>query len=99
VILSIAGSFRLLIGELIVVEWLFSWPGLGNFLASTIIPGTLSTNLGATGLFLFPPAVAGVVTVITAFFFISDLIAHLLVRIYDPRTLAQEEADSPGGIG
>jgi ABC-type dipeptide/oligopeptide/nickel transport system permease component len=37
VILTIAKTFRILVGELVVVEWLFNWPGLGRMLASTLV--------------------------------------------------------------
>ena len=85
IILTIASSFRLLVGELIVVEWLFNWPGLGKLLASALVPGTLSSSLGSTLLFLNPPVVAAVVTIIAAMFLIADLIASVLVRVIDPR--------------
>lgn len=99
VILSIAGSFRLLVGELIVVEWLFSWPGLGYLLASTLVPNMLSVSLGANALFLDPPTVAGDITIIGALFIMVDLIAHILVRSVEPRLRAQEEVGSGGGLG
>ena len=93
VILTIAASFRLMIGELIVVEWLFNWPGLGKLLASTLVPGMLSSDLGATAHFLNPPLIAAVVTIIAAFFLIADLIASILVRIFDPRLRPQVGGD------
>jgi peptide/nickel transport system permease protein len=85
IILTIAGSVRLLVGELIVVEWLFNWPGLGNLLASALVPGTLSSALGSTPLFLNPPVVAAVVTIFAALFLLTDLVASVLVRVVDPR--------------
>jgi peptide/nickel transport system permease protein len=85
IILTIAGSFRLLVGELIVVEWLFNWPGLGKLLASALVPGTLSSSLGSTPLFLNPPVVAAVVTIFAAMFLLADLLASVLVRVVDPR--------------
>ena len=39
VILTIAGSVRLLMGELILVEWLFKWPGLGMLFALALFLG------------------------------------------------------------
>ncbi len=99
IILSIAGSFRLLFGELIVVEWLFNWPGLGNLLASTLVPNVLSTNLGATALFLDPPTVAADITMIGALFLITDLLSSILVRVFDPRLRVQDEATASGGLG
>jgi len=99
IILSIASSFRLSVGELIVVEWLFNWPGLGNLLASTLVPNVLSTNLGASALFLDPPTVAADVTMIGALFLFTELLTSILVRIFDPRLRVQDEVSSSGGLG
>jgi peptide/nickel transport system permease protein len=98
IILSIAGSFRLLVGELIVVEWLFNWPGLGKMLASTLVPGSLNTNLGANVLFLDPAVVAADITFIGLFFLIADLIASISVRVVDPRLRVQDEQEPAGGV-
>jgi peptide/nickel transport system permease protein len=84
IILSIASSVRLLVGELIVVEWLFGWPGLGRLLASTLIPGMTSSTVQAP-LFLDPRIVAAVLTVFAALFLLTDFIAAFLVRLSDPR--------------
>jgi peptide/nickel transport system permease protein len=91
IILTISGSFRLLVGELIVVEWLFNWPGLGNLLASTLVPGTLSTALGSTPLFLNPQVVAALVTIIAILFLSADLVASIAVRVIDPRLRPSQE--------
>jgi peptide/nickel transport system permease protein len=99
IILSIAGSYRWLVGELIIVEWLFNWQGLGNLLAATLVPNTLSTNLGASALFLDPPTVAGVITLIGLLFIVADLLASTLVRIVDPRMRQSEETETAGGYG
>ncbi len=96
IILSIAGSFRWLVGELILVEWLFNWPGLGNLLASTLVPNTLSTRLGASALFLDAPTIAGVITLIGLLFLIADLLASTFVRIVDPRL---RQPEGPGAAG
>ncbi|MEW6092956.1 MAG: ABC transporter permease [Chloroflexota bacterium] len=79
VILVIAGSWRLLVVELIVLERLFSWPGLGRLLSSTLIISQSSAN------FLFPPLLAGLLFVLAFFFMIADLIASVLARSVDPR--------------
>ena len=91
VILTITGSFRLLVGELVVVEWLFSWPGLGRLLAQTLVPPLLSSSQGAV-LFLDPEVVAIVLTMFAAMFLLADLIASVLVRIFDPRLRTSEDA-------
>jgi ABC-type dipeptide/oligopeptide/nickel transport system permease component len=99
IILSIAGSFRFLVGELIIVEWLFNWHGLGNLLASSLVPGALSTNLGANPLFLDPPTVAGDIAIIGMLFIIADVLTSILVRVVDPRLRIQDEPTSDGGLG
>lgn len=99
VILTIAKTFRILVGELVVVEWLFNWPGLGRLLASTLVPGVLSTNLGVSGLFLNPPTVAFDIVIIAALFLLTDLIATVIVRTIDPRLRAQDEYSQSGGLG
>jgi peptide/nickel transport system permease protein len=97
VILTIASTFRLMMGELVVVEWLYKWPGLGYLLASTLVPGELSTQLGATPLFLNPPLVAAIITVIAAMFLLADLAASVAVRMIDPRLRPHDEAAASGG--
>ena len=92
IILSIAGSFRTLVVELILVEWLFRWPGIGRLLGMTLIPPAtataFSTDIGAA--FLHPPIVATVVTIFAAIFLLTDLLASLLARALDPRLQATE---------
>ena len=99
VILTIAKTFRILVGELVVVEWLFNWPGLGKLLASTLVPGKLSTNLGASRLFLDPPIIAFDIVIIAALFLLVDIFASVVVRIVDPRLRHQDELNQPGGLG
>lgn len=94
VILTITGSFRLLVGELVVIEWLFAWPGLGRLLAQTLVPPLLSNSQG-TFLFLNPEVVATVLTLFGALFLFADLLASMLVRIFDPRLGFHE--DTKGG--
>lgn len=90
VVLLVAGSARLLMGELILVEWLFGWPGLGNLFAQALVPA--SSNRAAASLFFMnPPVVATVLTAFAAFFLIIDLGAAILVRLVDPRLQGSEE--------
>jgi ABC-type dipeptide/oligopeptide/nickel transport system permease subunit/outer membrane protein assembly factor BamB len=102
VILTIAGSFRLLIGELILVEWLFNWPGLGRLFAQSLIPS--GTNVGLLSPeFLHPPIVTTVVVVFAALFLLADLIASAATRLVDPRLSSGEEgvgsSDTTAGRG
>jgi peptide/nickel transport system permease protein len=86
VILIIASSVRLLVGELIVVEWLFSWPGLGSMLAHTLIPSGVATRSAIEhSLYLDPPVVASVLAVFAMLFLLTDLIASVLAKSFDPR--------------
>jgi peptide/nickel transport system permease protein len=90
VILTMAGSARLLAAELIVVEWLFGWPGIGRLLAWTLIPPRL-TNEVVAPVFLNPPLVATLFTVYAALFLSVDLAAVFLVQVFDPRLRPQAE--------
>jgi peptide/nickel transport system permease protein len=89
IILMLATVFRLLVGELVLVEWLFRWPGLGRLLAWTLVPPQLSSTTGSP-LFLNAPVMATTLTLIAALFLVTDIAAALLVRVYDPRTRSQE---------
>ncbi len=82
VILVIAGSWRMLVVELIILERLFNWPGLGMLFSNTLILTSLSVN------FLFPPLLAGLLPVLVFFFMSADLIASLAARLVDPRLSA-----------
>ena len=84
VILTVTGSFRILVGELVVVEWLFAWTGIGRMLAQTLVP-PLQTNSAETLLFLDPQTVSIVLTVFGGLFLLTDLLASLAVRTVDPR--------------
>ena len=90
ILMTVAASLRQMVSELVVVEWLFSWNGLGLLLASALVPGTLSSDIGATPLFLSPPVVAAIVTVIGLLFMVVDLIGSVAVRIIDPRLRPHE---------
>ncbi|MFN2198662.1 MAG: ABC transporter permease subunit [Anaerolineales bacterium] len=84
IILMLATVLRLLVGDLVLVEWLFRWPGLGRLLAWTLVPPQLSSSSGSP-LFLNAPVMATTLTLIAAFFLLTDLAAAILVRVYDPR--------------
>jgi peptide/nickel transport system permease protein len=93
VVLTVAGSVRLLMGDLILVEWLLQWPGLGLLFAASLVPAVTSRELGSE-LFLNPPVVATVLTVFAALFLLTDLAAAVLVRVVDPR--ARDTAEHSG---
>jgi peptide/nickel transport system permease protein len=95
IVLSVAGSFRLLASELILIEWLFQWPGLGRLLGWTLVPPLLSSSEGSP-LFLNPPVVAAVLVVFGALFLLTDSVAGILVKAVDPRLRAAEEVRHHG---
>ena len=79
-----ASATRLLVGEQIVVEWLFGWPGLGYLIAGALIPAEFAAA-SVESRFLDPPLVASLLTIFAALFVTVDLVAGLLARLADPR--------------
>lgn len=94
IIISVAGAFRVLVAELVLVEWLFAWPGIGRLLALTLVPPSLS-GLGGmmhtSAYFLYPPLVAALLVVFALLFLLADLLATSLSRAVDPRLRVTEE--------
>ncbi len=87
-ILALAASFRLIVGELVLVEWLFAWPGLGRLLAFTLLPPSSATAIGLSGerpVFLYPPLVAALLTTFGLLFLVVDTVAASAARSADPR--------------
>lgn len=89
VILTVAASFRLMVGELIVVEWLFAWPGLGRLLALALLPPTVASvggmMQGAQRFFLYPELVAAILTIFGFLFLLADTASTIAVHAVDPR--------------
>ncbi|MBN2004250.1 MAG: ABC transporter permease [Anaerolineae bacterium] len=95
VTLTIAGSLRTLVADLILVEWLFYWPGLGRFVALALIPSS-RTDMATSPYLLEPPFVTALLVMIALLFLLSDFLGATLVRVFDPRlsaALAEEVAD------
>ncbi len=84
VMLTITGSLRALVTDLILVEWLFFWPGIGHFLAYALIPAA-RTNMANSPYLLEPPLVAALLTTVTAVFLLADFVSAVTVRVVDPR--------------
>jgi peptide/nickel transport system permease protein len=84
VVSTIAASLRLTAGELIIVETLFYWPGLGRLIALALIPGNHSLA-GESALFLSPPVIATALVLFAALFLLTNTAAGLLIRALDPR--------------
>jgi peptide/nickel transport system permease protein len=81
---TIAGSLRALTAELIIVEKLFDWPGIGALLAATLIPSRISTA-AETPLFLHVPLLAATLACIAGLLVLADGLAVVTARIADPR--------------
>ena len=83
----IASSISLMIGELILVEWLFGWPGLGRQLALSIQPPQTVTIASGVlpSAYLHAPTVATVVTALGAVLIVSNTLAGILTYFSDPR--------------
>lgn len=88
VILTVAGSVRLAIGELVLVEWLFAWPGAGRLLAQTLLSPNLAAPGGFSGggaYFLNPALLAALSTILGLVFLAADTLAITLARGVDAR--------------
>jgi ABC-type dipeptide/oligopeptide/nickel transport system permease component len=100
IIVNIASSMRMLVAELILVEWIFSWPGIGQLLAQTLIPPA-TASVGGLGItthyFLFPPLVAILLTIFAFLFVIIDSLSSTLSQIIDPRLHDSVEQEATHG--
>lgn len=96
-ILFLAATFRLLVAELIVVEWLFGWPGLGRLLAGILLvpTGTEPQRRLFAEFYLHPQTLGLAFAVLAALFAIADLIATAAARRSDPRLRVDGGAAQP----
>ena len=85
ILLTIASSLRLMIAELIIIERLFNWPGLGRLIASALSISSQSQDV------LSPPLIAALLTVLVGLFLFIDLFATTLSRVIDPRLRVETE--------
>jgi peptide/nickel transport system permease protein len=98
--LAISSAFRLSIAELILVEYLFSWPGIGRMLARTLVP---PRTVGVGGLidmnvyFLHPPLMAALLPIFGLLFYLADSIATAMARNVDPRLEASSQQEAVYG--
>jgi peptide/nickel transport system permease protein len=94
IILAIAGSARFLIVEIVVVEWLFTWPGIGRIFARTLVPSTVIAVSGQTAnsqVYLNAPLIAALIMGMVGVFLLTDLVASVLGHDIDPRLRVAEE--------
>lgn len=85
ILLTIASSLRLMLAELIIIERLFNWPGLGRLIASALNVRAQSQDV------LSPPLIAALLTVLVGLFLFIDLFATSLSRMIDPRLRVEAE--------
>jgi ABC-type dipeptide/oligopeptide/nickel transport system permease component len=87
--LTISSSFRILVAELLLIEWLFNWPGIGGMLVRTLVPpnvvGSLSGFTNVSVYFLNPPLLSLLLVLFGLLFYLVDTLASLLARWVDPR--------------
>jgi peptide/nickel transport system permease protein len=91
-ILALAGSLRWMTAELILVEWIFAWPGLGRLLAYVLIPPQTAGpgSLGAAAvIFLHPALLACLIPLFSAIFLLSDAAASAAAQKVDARLVQQ----------
>lgn len=85
VLLTIAASLRMMIAEIIIIERLFNWPGMGRLISSTLSASSRSGDL------LAPPMIAAILTILVGTFLLIDFFATFLSRLVDPRLRADIE--------
>lgn len=95
IIVLVTGSLRLLLGELLLIELLFNWPGIGRLLALTLIPPSTSATNGGF-FFLNPPLFALLLTLFALLFLVIELASALLLWQADPRLRVREEGGARG---
>lgn len=101
ILVNISASYKLLIAELILVEWIFLWPGLGRLLALCLIPPSTASVSGmgdATGYFLNPALLAALLSTYAAMLYIIDTFFQGLIHWIDPRIQSQAQ-ESPANHG
>jgi len=90
---AVAYSARLMVAELIIIERLFNWPGLGKFIGIVLQP---ATGFGAATV-LTPATMAALLTVLVLTFLFIDLLTILIARMVDPRLRMDVHAEDKGG--
>jgi peptide/nickel transport system permease protein len=97
ILITIGEATRLMVGELVIVEAIFLWPGIGRIFLLTI---GLRLDARAQGQFFGDPELIAIVTVILgSWLLVADLFASILAYRLDPRLhQAAEEAEEPKGF-
>lgn len=83
IIVVVGQSMRLIVGGLLVVEMMFSWPGIGRFFVYAIVA---NENLrGQAQYFANPYLIAALSVIMGVLLLTADLIASLATQAADPR--------------
>jgi peptide/nickel transport system permease protein len=90
VVLTIAAALRIMIAELIIIERLFNWPGMGRLISTLLSRHSASDDL------LSPPMIAAILTVLVGTFLMIDFIATFISRLIDPRLRSDSELQFKG---
>ncbi len=80
VIVTLGNSLRYVVSSLMVIEVMFSWPGIAR-----VLIGALTGRAGSRWWVLQPPLVAGLMTVLALIFLLANLITELSAQVADPR--------------
>ena len=80
IVQAVAYSTRLMVAELIIIERLFNWPGLGKFIGAVLQPASFFsvTQMNRA-------TMAALLTTLVLIFLLIDLITILVARLIDPR--------------
>lgn len=95
VLQAIASSARLMVAELIIIERLFNWPGLGRFIGNVLEP-----NRGFfDAVVLTPSTMAALLSVLVMTFLIIDFVTIFIARLVDPRLRMDLFTEAQGAAG
>jgi ABC-type dipeptide/oligopeptide/nickel transport system permease component len=88
---AVAYSARLMVAELIIIERLFNWPGLGKFIGAVLQPASFSSTT-----VMNRATMAAILTTLVLIFLLIDLITILIARMVDPRLRTDMLTESGG---
>jgi ABC-type dipeptide/oligopeptide/nickel transport system permease component len=90
---AIAYSARLMVAELIIIERLFNWPGLGKFIGAVLQPASFFSVT-----IMNRATMAALLTTLVLIFLLIDLITILIARMVDPRLRADMLTEAGGSL-
>ena len=94
VLQTIAASARFMVAELIIIERLFNWPGLGRFIGNVLEPNTGFFD----AIVLTPPTMAALLSVLGLIFLTIDFVTIFIARLVDPRLRMDLFTDAQGAV-